>query len=122
AGNIVADYEGLMVDLHVPAGQGPIAPRPLTVECSASADVAQLPRVREAWHQRIDPTVASLRWRFLFAASLALPTARIFYWIWGARRRRRARQRGLCPECGYDLRASPARCPECGLEPAAERK
>jgi hypothetical protein len=38
---------------------------------------------------------------------------------WQARRRRRA---GLCPRCGYDLRATAARCPECGWEaaPAAQ--
>jgi hypothetical protein len=45
-------------------------------------------------------------------------------WLMARRvRKRRAHQRGLCPVCSYDLRASPERCPECGTprEPAPQR-
>jgi len=63
------------------------------------------------------------------------PTVSFFLWILFAvllwpvlrqeaadRRRRIAERNGLCPACGYDLRATPGRCPECGVVPSVTRK
>jgi hypothetical protein len=46
----------------------------------------------------------------------ALTAAPIVLWVRAQRRRRRG-VAGLCPACGYDLRATPERCPECGTAP-----
>jgi hypothetical protein len=44
----------------------------------------------------------------LVAGSLSYRSAR------ADEQRQHRRANGLCPECGYDLRATPGRCPECG--------
>ncbi len=62
----------------------------------------------------------SLPYWCLASATATLPG--VWFGLWRGRwRRQRRAALGLCPTCGYDLRASPDRCPECGavIKPAS---
>ena len=48
---------------------------------------------------------------------LLIPLANIIYTIFDAKNDTPDYGNGLCPKCGYDLRATPNRCPECGTVP-----
>ena len=55
-----------------------------------------------------------LLYQLMFAASAAAGLVCVLL-IWRtARVRQRRLAAGLCPGCGYDLRATPGGCPECG--------
>ena len=61
---------------------------------------------------------------FMLSVSLLVTALSVPLWyddLMKAREERR-RQKGLCPNCGYDLRETKDRCPECGAVPSKASK
>jgi hypothetical protein len=73
------------------------------------------------WHTRQPPLSHVIHARVIVPFWWIVVGMSILPLTWTIRRLRfrRRKQRGLCPTCGYDLRATPDRCPECGTPAAA---
>ena len=116
------------------------AHRVFVVEVSVAAappgplvfDGVKLPLGLDYFWTNQDRTSSHNRWVYrldvpyllFIVASLALPLLRfrIVPWVRKSQRERRREllRQGNCPECGYDLRATPEKCPECGWETTNE--
>jgi hypothetical protein len=81
-----------------------------TLGLNVRADAASWRALRDLWHDRLDVPVVTVGYWVALIPTLLLPIA--WYGLRGRAARRTAE--GLCPACGYDLRATPDRCPECG--------
>ena len=93
--------------------------RPLWIDPTAT-QVRGYPAGYAGPSQAMAFTSASLDYWSVFIASGVVLAVCATAGTSRAARRRNQLRRGLCPRCGYDLRATPGRCPECGYgAPAA---
>ena len=95
-------------------------------ECAVSFDrgwvVALLGHVRRSTGRfEVDSPVPFLVAPSHWLAAMIFGIPPVAWLVASRRRRKRDRSAlGLCPACGYDLRATPGQCPECGTLPAAK--
>ncbi len=68
----------------------------------------------DSWRDDDGRVYRSWEVKFPYWPLVALTAACPAWVVARAVRTRRRRERGLCEQCGYDVRSTPDRCPECG--------
>ena len=92
-----------------------------TLRSIASEKAERVPRFRTSLagppsRRAIEHQIDAPYWLMVLIMSLLTLAA-----VYIRRRSHLSRAAGLCPSCGYDLRATPDQCPECGAEPKKNR-
>ncbi|HEV8379136.1 MAG TPA: zinc-ribbon domain-containing protein, partial [Tepidisphaeraceae bacterium] len=80
----------------------------------ATYPTAQMPRIKQFWETQVhvrEFTVPHCPFILVFGILPLIHLALIFRPRW-------RQSRGVCPTCGYDLRATATLCPECGYTPS----
>jgi hypothetical protein len=90
------------------------------IETSRSPGLSETNILGIQWLSYINPRRrGDYGWELAIPCSYFCASASLFFllsarFVMRQRTTKHRQKAGLCPKCGYDLRASPDRCPECG--------